>query len=61
MHVNYEKCNNIIYPNLICTFSWHSTNIKVGRLREKYGFSESGCIRYPIPYADDNAYWVYWK
>lgn len=34
---------------------------KVGRLREKYGFSESGCIRYPIPYADDNAYWVYWK
>ena len=27
MHVNYEKCNNIIYPNLICTFSWHSTRI----------------------------------
>ena len=25
MHVNYKKYNNIIYPNLICTFSRHST------------------------------------
>lgn len=23
MHVNYKKYNNIIYPNLICTFSRH--------------------------------------
>lgn len=36
MHVNYKKYNNIIYPNLICTFSWYSINLELAIIPESF-------------------------